>query len=270
MNLYLKTLISLCLALPIYASAAKEAKSEAKVEHHVHLTKNPSEKQPITLLLFHGLGHSQQEVQVWAKNTFPRNDIKICVLDYKKAGLEGFQNKIQKVLEELTSMNDLDQKSEILAERELKLLPELRTLLKKNLSKIRSQFPGVPMENVVLVGYSLGGLIASTFVEVLSKEEGNQVQSLLVSMAPPVGFINLATQHKVSLPASTHVEIGSNDEIFVNGVVHTQKCCSVFQKLGSDTITTYIHEGMHKPTEEFHSAVNAALDAAIQKQSYCK
>lgn len=252
----------------------------AVVQHEGKFVKKPQANKPILLVFFHGLGRDLIATQEWAEKNFTRKDekgvetVKTLVLDYDAAGFSEFNAKIQSVLNDINKQNHNGDKADIVAQKELELLPELRKLFIKNMNKIQDQFGGIPMENIVLVGHSLGGLLASTLMEVLGNNELDQVQSLLTSMSPPVGFVNCKFDHDVSnstlLPWIVHNEMGTKDPIFVNGAEQMKRCCQVFTKLndeGQSHITCSTHDGEHVATKKFKKNIREAIDIALARQN---
>lgn len=247
--------------------------------------KKPQANKPILLVFFHGLGRDLKQEQAWTDETFARTDkngkkiVKTLVLDYDAAGLSEFNATIQNVLNDINKQEHDSHKEDIVAQKEMELLPILRNLFIQNLPKIQSQFQGIPMENIVLVGHSLGGLLASTFIEVLGNEKLDQVQSLLTSMAPPIGFVNCKIAHEMSnattLPWIIHTEMGKKDPIFVNGTEQMTRCCQVFSQLDHEDqahITCSTHDGEHIATTKFENNIKAAIDMALTRQknqSHC-
>ncbi|HCU07210.1 MAG TPA: hypothetical protein DIC42_06525 [Holosporales bacterium] len=260
---------------------AEEASCEsATVQYEGKFVKKPQANKPILLVFFHGLGRDFTETQKWADKNFARTDkngkeiVKTLVLDYKAAGLSEFNDKIQVVLDDINKQKHNGHKADIVAKKELELLPVLREIFIKNIDKIQSQFNDIPMENIVLVGHSLGGLLASTFIEVLGNNELDQVQSLLTSMSPPIGFVNCKFNDDVSksttLPWIIHNEMGTKDPIFVNGAEQMQRCCQVFSKLnheGQSHITCSTHEGEHVATKKFKKNIVETIDIALARQN---
>jgi predicted esterase len=267
-------------AIAEHSVVADHASGQLTVaKHQGKFVKKPQADKPILLVFFHGLGRDLKSTQTWAEKTFARTDekgnetVKTLVLDYKAAGLLEFNQKIQSVLNDINKQNDDANKADIVAKNELELLPELRQLFVDNIKDIQDQFGDIPMENIVLVGHSLGGLLASTFMEVLGNGKLGQVQSLLTSMSPPVGFMHCRFDHDIEkstmLPWIIHNEMGTKDPIFVNGAEQMQRCCQVFAKLndeGQSHITCSTHEGEHVATEKFENNIHEAIKIALDRQ----
>jgi len=278
-SLLTASVISAAVLAPQVVVADDASCQLAVAQYAGKFVKKPQANKPILLVFFHGLGRDLIATQAWAEKNFARKDekgkeiVKTLVLDNEAAGLAAFNAKIQSVLNEINKQEHNGDKADIVAKKELELLPELRKLFVENINEIQGQFGDIPMENIVLVGHSLGGLLASTFMEVLGNNALDQVQSILTSMSPPVGFVNCKFDHDISnstmLPWIIHNEMGTKDPIFVNGAEQMKRCCQVFAKLtddGQSHITCSTHEGEHVATKKFKKNIHEAIDIALARQ----
>jgi predicted esterase len=274
------SIISAISLAPQTIFAEQTSCESASVQYEGKFVKKPQADKPILLVFFHGLGRDFTETQKWADKNFARTDkngkeiVKTVVLDYEAAGLSEFNAKIQAVLDDINKQKHNSHKADIVAQKEMELLPILRKIFIDNINKIQAQFGDIPMENIVLVGHSLGGLLASTFIEVLGNNQLDQVQSILTSMSPPVGFVNCKFNHNINdsttLPWIIHNEMGTKDPIFVNGAEQMKRCCQVFAKLnheGQSHITCSTHDGEHIATEKFKKNIKEAIDIALARQN---
>lgn len=279
-SLLTAAIVSAAAIIPQSAIAEDAACEVAVAQHEGKFVKKPQANKPILLVFFHGLGRDLIATQTWAEKNFARKDekgnetVKTLVLDYEAAGLAEFNAKIQSVLNDINKQAEDGNKADIVAKKEMELLPELRELFINNINKIKKQLNDIPMENIVLVGHSLGGLLASTLMEVLGNNELDQVQSLLTSMSPPAGFVNCKFDNDLSnttlLPWIIHNEMGTKDPIFVNGAEQMKRCCQVFAKLndeGQSHITCSTHDGEHVATKKFKTNIHETLDIALARQA---
>ncbi|CAO5675826.1 MAG: hypothetical protein HEEMFOPI_00939 [Holosporales bacterium] len=243
----------------------------------------PVKDKPLLVMVLHGLGRTTEDTQKWADKQFPKktkagSPVVVKALNYEKVGLHSFEQKILHILGKIESTKDQEQKMKIVQEEEAKLLPELRTLIAGNVEKIIAEFDDIPLQNIIVVGYSLGGLIGSVLIEVIGNSTYGQVQSLLTSMAPPVGFVNCAfgisdSKDEVTLktlfPWIMHCEMGENDPIFIQGVLKMQHCFNVFAQLTDASKAHFTHdkhEGEHKTSKAFMPKVKKAIEIASCRQ----
>lgn len=233
--------------------------------------KKPQKDKPIVFAIFRGLGKHPGEVRKAFEETVKDfSASKIKIIDYKEIGLEDFENKVLKVMESIQKSDNDAEKLAILHKNEQELLPQLRGILQKNMDKILKSLDGLPIENVIVVGYSLGGLISSVLIELLGNSDKGQVQVLLTSMAPPVGFVNCALQiendcdsltTKTVFPWIIHAEIGEKDPIWPQGVLKMQKCFSSLMNLDDESLKHFSngsHGGHHVQSKNFDDLIKKA------------
>jgi hypothetical protein len=241
--------------------------------------KEPQKDKPICFAIFRGLGKDPLEVRKAFEEVvkdFP--DAKIKLIDYKEIGLEDFENKVLKVMKAIQKTDKDGEKLAILHKNEQELLPQLRGILESNLDKILKSLDGLPLENVIVVGYSLGGLISSVLIELLGNSDKGQAQAMLTSMAPPVGFVNCALQiandcdsltTKTVFPWIMHAEIGEKDPIWPRGVLKMQQCFSVFMNLDDESLKHFSngsHDGHHIQSANFDDLIKKAALIAQARQ----
>jgi predicted esterase len=258
-----------------------ETKQAQKVD--AHFIDKPIQGKPLLVVVFHGLGRTSEKTQKWAQKKFAKKlsdgtEVKVKAINYEKVGLLPFQEKINGILSQINSSKQDAERAKIVQEEEAKLLPELRALVAQNIDKIIAEFDDIPLQNIVITGYSFGGLVSSVVVEVLGNSNKGQVQALLTSMAPPVGFINCAfgvadsteeVSAKTIFPWIMHCEMGQNDPIFINGVLKMQHCFSVFDQLTEESkkhFTHDKHEGEHKTSRSFSKFIRKAIEIAHLRQ----
>lgn len=234
--------------------------------------KEPQKDKPITFAVFRGLGNDPKETEASFKKViknFP--NVKLKIIDYKNIGLEEFEFKVLKVMEAIQKSKHDNEKLAILHKTEKELLPQVRGILQKNMNIILKSLDGVPLENIIIVGYSLGGLISSIIIELLGNSDHGQVQTMLTSMAPPVGFVNCALEiandcddltTKTVFPWIMHTEIGDKDPIWPKGVLKMQKCFSVFMDLDDESLKHFSngsHDGDHVQSKHFDELIKKAF-----------
>ena len=125
----------------------------------------------------------------------------------------------------------------------------------------------------------MGGLVASVLIEILGNSKKGQVQALLISMAPPVGFVNCAMNvaddgdeitTKTVFPWVMHAEMGEKDPIWPQGVMKMQRCFNALNLLDEASLkhfTNDSHEGDHIESEAFNKLVEEAVSIALQRQN---
>lgn len=267
-------------------SSVLDEKKTSQVEacqekKHAVFVNAPQKDKPIQLVFFHGLGRDPKSVEEWAKKEYENEskNVKVKVLNYNKIGLEDFEKELAAILAKLETVKDEKEKARILMEEEAKLLPKLRLIVEDNLVLILNELGDVPLENTIVVGYSMGGLVSSVFIEVLGNSGKGQVQSLLTSTAPPVGLMNCklgvgepgdGLSESTVFPWIVYSEIGHQDEIFINGVTKAKYCFSIFDLLDEDSkkhFTVHGFQGKHKPTEKFNKKlIKKAVGIATKRQ----
>ncbi len=284
-NFKILTVFAFVVSCIPFLNAAEIATETKAVQKKVDATfvEKPVADKPLLLVVLHGLGRTSEKTQTWAEKKFAKKTksgtvVNVIALNYEKVGLAPFQQKIHDTLQRIEAAKDPQEKMKIVHEEEQKLLPELRELITKNLDKIVAEFGDTPLQNVVVVGYSLGGLVGSVLVEVLGNGKTGQVQALLTSMAPPVGFVNCAfgiteKEDEVTLktlfPWIMHCEMGEKDPIFVKGVLKMNHCFSIFSQLTDESrkhFTNDKHEGDHKTSRAFSKKIFKALEVASLRQ----
>ncbi|MDP2193334.1 MAG: hypothetical protein Q8K36_02265 [Alphaproteobacteria bacterium] len=268
---------AISLSVINFAASENECNKQSEISSKAHVETarfvgKPKKDHPILLVFFHGLGHHFDKAKQWVKQ-FEKKDgsVKAIVFHYDEAQLTDFVDKINTTLSEIHSAEEHGKKSEIVAQKEMELLPILRGLFLKNMDLVRKQFNGIPLENIVIVGNSLGGLLASTLVEVLGNNDLGQVQAVLTSMAPPVGFVNCRVhdENQTLLPWIIHTEMGTKDHIFVNGADQMMRCCQVFKGLNAEEqkrITCSTHDGDHVSSKEFLAKIRETLSTLVERQ----
>lgn len=270
-----------CLATLFSTVGICETTEPKKV--HARFVGKPKADSPIKVVMFHGLGRKPESLEKWAKKEFAdsKKGIAVKVLDYKKIGLQEFEKKIATVLMQIEKQKDNKEIMSTLQKEEAKLLPQLRELVSKNMNKILAEIgKDTPLENVIFVGYSLGGLVSSVVVEVLGNSKYGQVQALLTSTAPPVGLINCrlgvgepadGLTPSTLFPWMLYSEIGEQDEIFVNGVAKVVHCFSIFDELDGESKKHFMnksYEGTHKVSDSFHKeTLHKAIEVALKRKS---
>lgn len=270
-----------CLATLFSTISIAETTDSKKV--HARFVGTPKADKPIKVVIFHGLGRKPKSMEKWAKKEFenPKNGVLVKVLDYKKIGLSDFEKKIAAVLMQIEKQKDNKEIMSTIQKEEAKLLPQLRELVATNMDKIIAEIgKDTPLENVILVGYSLGGLVSSVVVEVLGNSKYGQVQALLTSTAPPVGLINCrlgvgepadGLTPSTLFPWMLYSEIGDQDEIFVNGVAKVIHCFSIFDQLDTESKKHFMnksYEGTHKVSDSFHSqTLHKAIEVALKRKN---
>ncbi|MBP9752338.1 MAG: hypothetical protein KBD31_00800 [Proteobacteria bacterium] len=282
--LFLLAFLSFGLIAPgLTLTTAYSAELQGIKKVDAEFVKPPVKDKPLLILVLHGLGRTAENTQKWAEKKFPKktksgSSVIVKALDYEKVGLQTFEQKILHILGKIEQTKDNELKMKIVQEEEAKLLPELRLLIAANMDKITAEFDGIPLQNIIVVGYSLGGLIGSVLIEVIGNGKDGQVQSLLTSMAPPVGFINCAfgisdskdeVTEKTLFPWIMHCEMGEKDPIFVNGALKMEHCFNVFHQLTENSkkhFTNDKHKGEHKTSKSFMSKVLKALEIASLRQ----
>lgn len=245
--------------------------SEQSKPVHARFVDAPIKKKPLMLLVLRGLGVDPESVQKSFQQKFKDLDVKIKVLDYNKVGLGPFEQTLLDILKVINETKTDEKKENLLHEKEKTLLPELRSLITENLDKILAEFDGIPPQNIIVAGYSFGGLVSSVLIEVLGSSQKGQVQALLTTMSPPVGFINCTfcagdvddgLTKNTLFPWVMHVEMGEKDPIWTDGVLKMQKCFNIFMRLdkeSKDHFTNDSHEGDHSVSENFDGYIRNAI-----------
>lgn len=271
----------MCASFSAYTYATQEVVQSADKKNEKQkaiFVKAPQKNKPLKVIVFKGVGRDTQEVQKYFDENFKEiKNVDIKVLDYKDIGLASFEMEILNILQTIQKTAEDGKKLDILHEKEQELLPQLRSLLVENLDLVIAAFGDIPLENVILVGHSLGGLISSVLVEVLGNSQKGQVQSLLTSMAPPVGFINCAfsvkDKEEVTLktvfPWIMHSEMGDKDPIWPEGVMKMKQCFNVLGHLDDASLKHFsndCHDGDHTISKHFNHLIKKALLIAEIRQ----